>query len=449
MAEIKLLCIDSKYQKEIEEDETFLVKTNIDYSTEINKREIELMDSIFSYKFEIKESHPKEIIELRYKCVCGFSKGQQKLGTICPKCDTKVEKKLFPTSKVAYIKCPEKVTNMITLMMLEKVLGPTKYKQLIGGQLQGIDSIYTKFDYILDNHVKKKKEIEKLVEFMRKNKEVLFSNMIPVISSKVRYMSHTQNMGVSKIDTHNLNTPLIHIANHVQLMKESNATHAPNVLKKLYFEIHKQLDEYKDVLIKTFGGDKRKLLRDAVYGTRMPYTSWAVLAPLTEYYDMNSCTIPIETFRCCFKDDIKEILTEMGYSKVYINMLLSVQYIMDKGEKEILKTIFTMIKDKYIYINRQPTMGKGSIQILEVREIRDEYVLRLHPNVLDWLGGDHDGDALVILGLRSDIRKDMHETLSPESYAIDYDYKVNCDMGLKNDYLILFNVATRDVEEEE
>ena len=145
--------------------------------------------------------------------------------------------------------------------------------------------------------------------------------------------------------------------------------------------------------------------------------------------------------------EIKEKLKEMGYPVSYINKVCSVQYSLDDNEKTLMKLIFNSLKDRYIYINRQPTLGKGSILILEIKEIRDEHVLRLHPNLLTWLNGDHDGDALVILGLAKSIRAKLHQFMSPNAYSIMYDLTPDPQLALKNDYQIMLTIGTLTEED--
>lgn len=448
--EIKLYQMGDNVLDELKKNESFLIRTDIDYATMISKSEIEEIDSIFSPEYGIKDSHSLEIQQRLYSCQQGCTVGSQNLGKICPKCNTPIVKRKFPTSKLGYFKLPDiKVSTLVLLEWLEKLLGKKNFNNLIGGTLPGVTDLYECYEYMINTYSRKRTDpkYKKMMDFLLVNKEYFFTEYIPVISYKIRYLSKQDNMGVNNITTHPINTPLIGMSNIIQLLKEPSTKASTSMRKKLYFDLHKEIFNYKEALKAYFCGDKKKTLRDAIYGTRMPYTSWAVLAPLTDYACVDSCTIPIESFRCTFVIEIKEKLKEMGYPVSYINKVCSVQYSLDDNEKALMKLIFNSLKDRYIYINRQPTLGKGSILILEIREIRDEHVLRLHPNLLTWLNGDHDGDALVILGLAKSIRAKLHQFMSPNAYSIMYDLTPDPQLALKNDYQIMLTIGTLTEEE--
>lgn len=449
--EIELIDISREVIEELRKNKSFLVRTDIDYATMINTPEIKNIDSIFSPEFGINESHPVEIQQKMYSCEQGCTTGSTNLDRICPKCGTVVEKRKFPTSKLGYFKLPNnmKVATLVLLEWLEKVIGKKALNMLFAGSLPGVIDLYNGFENLLENYSRKKTDpkYKRMVSFLIQHKEYFFSSYIPVISYKIRYLSVQDNMGVSNITTHPINTPLILMSNTIQLLKEPSIQGSNSMKKKLYFQLHQELFNYKEALKAYFCGDKKKTLRDAIYGTRMPYTSWAVLAPLTDYAEVDSCTLPIESFRCTFVQEIREELVKLQYPLSYINKICSVQYSLDNNEKELIRIIFSKIKEKYIYINRQPTLGKGSILILEIKEIRDEHVLRIHPNLLTWINGDHDGDALVILGMYKSIRKAMHDFMSPQAYSIMYDYKPDPQLALKNDYQIMLTMGTLCEEE--
>ena len=445
MSDITLISIDDKYADEIQRNETFLIDTSIKYGEVLDKSVLIESNSIFSWKFEIKDNMPQHIIDKLYTCECGEASSQQKEGLQCMSCFTTVKKNTFPSDKMAYIKMPDKykVLTPIGLAYLKKAIGKNNYEKFLKGKMKGFDDIYDAFEEILDTYAKNNKR--DITDFMKSNKVFLFTGYIPVISSKVRFFNVSENMDIKKIDIHDLNAPYIQISTSVEIMKKALSEDSPLRVRSMLFIIQELIDILSDILKNTFSGGKKKMLRDGIFGTRVPYTSIAVLTPLTEYWELNSCSIPIETFKVTFKREIKGILLnqyKMPIMKVV--EILSAEHKLTDKEKKLMKDIFKKIKEPYIYINRQPTIDVESIMMMEIKEIRDEKTLRVHPNLLDGLRGDHDGDALIIVGIPEQVRKHFFDRLSPRAYIIDPFYKFNDIYKLKNDFQTLFTMAMEE-----
>lgn len=110
-----------------------------------------------------------------------------------------------------------------------------------------------------------------------------------------------------------------------------------------------------------------------------------------------------------------------------------------------IEKVNEMIKDKYILINRAPTIGEKSIMALKPvfsYKDSDKYVLQLNPIIMDGLAGDFDGDVLLMIALYTDeANQEASQLLPSKNYIgtangkirnkifedLDYVFKKNCD----------------------
>ena len=448
MAWIELESLDEEVRQEIRENSAFLIDTSINYDDYMTSDELIERRSIFNWRFMIKPNYPLHILEKMHSCECGNLSGQLKDGMECDLCFTKVSKVNFETDKMAYMPVREMVPTPHLFIVLSRLLTEERIKDLLEGRID-LD-LYNDFEKIIDTHIKKKdEETLRYAEEVKKNKKFHFSHYIPVISYKLRYMIISENMNVKKVDIHDANTPYILLSRTIRLWDEALHDSSPLRVKRLKLQVYSLIAQLKNTLIVSFAGDKKKIVRADVYATRMPYTSIAVLTPLTTYFEADSCTIPIETFRCVFKLEIKEIMLDnMGMDLMYVNKILDVSYVLSEYDKNVLREVFTKVENPDLYINRQPTINWGSILMVRIREIRDELVLRMHPNLFAEQVADCDGDALIMVYISKAVRPNFKRKFSATNRMIVYDRKLNPNMNLKNDIQVISTLVLSDEEPE-
>lgn len=448
MAKLELENLDDEVKRLLSENKTFLIKTSLNYKEILPADECVMQDSLFSWKFGILPNHPEHIRERAYSCECGESYGILKDGEECPHCLSIVVKKEFKTDQMAYIPIPERLLTPEACLFLSKMMSKDMMNRLVTDKLP-FNDLYTEYEDILRYCVKKKDQItQNKLQFALENKEYFFSRYIPVISFKMRFMNISDNMGITKIDTHEVNTPYVQLASIANLWKMSTEEYSPLRTRKLKYDALQLIHKLHEILIHAYAAGKGKAIRSDVYATRMPYTSISVLTPLTHYYQQDSCTIGIDTFRSLFKNDIKKILLDKYTDDLfYVNRILRIDTNLSDDDKALLKRVFKDMGDTYIYINRQPTIAWGSILVIRVREIRDELVLRLHPNLFARLRADCDGDIIIMVFLAEEIREAFRRKLGTTYHHINYNCKFNREDILKNDIQILSSLILHDEEE--
>lgn len=485
MANLKILNTDELFHKQMEAKETFIIDTSINYVSDMNNiatpEKIILSDSLYSYKFDIRDTDPDVVLQYLYTCDCEETRGQKYDSMVCPNCNTVVRRRESSPGKLAFIVIPGgfKVLTPLGLMILREIIGPSKFtvekgkkketkkkkkhkkgevedeipvieekKEIItflNGKLTDKNiNIYDAVDYLIDKHGKRDKK--ELIKFFKENKANLFTGVVPVMSSKVRFRVMSENAETKVMDIHELNTPYTYIATIVELMKQSIEEKTPRRTATQMYQLQSYIWDLYGALIDTFASDKTKMLRDGIYGVRVPFTSMAVLTPLTSSFEIDSCTIPIDTFKCIFKNDIKEVMLKVYKMNIIdVARILSVDYKLNEQEKNLIRNIFKSNFDNpYVYLNRQPTIAFESTLMIKIVDISDDHILRVHPMLLDSFRGDHDGDTMSIIGLPKHIRGLFYKFLGVKANIITYDYDFNGLFLPKNDYMSLLTIAMEE-----
>lgn len=463
MSRLKIRDNEKRFAEDIKKDEAFQITTDYNYRDDIDNSDIRRKNTIFSYKYGVDAGDDKELLNMLYTCDCTMLKGQNNEGVFCMNCDSVVKKKPTPVTKFGYIEMPFKCPTLLGISFIEECIGTAKFDLVVSGKVKVIKDLYDDLELLFDLYGKPDK-VSKM-SFVLRNRNVLFSRYIHVISAKLRFFNKIhigktaglkkdkddeenrnkkeRTKSVSKIEAHSMNVEFVQLSTAVNNYNEAMSCGLGVHSHTEKFHIYRIIKNLYNVMIDEGFGSKKKISRDAVYAIRFPYTSIAVLTPLPDYAEMDTCTIPVDTYRACFQEDIKKILAEI-YNKnpIEINKLCNLNKPMSRKDRELIKDTFKYIEHKYIYINRQPTIDWGSIGVLRVVEIREELVLRLNINRFDEFRADCDGDALMIVGITSpELRLAFYNALSPRSMIMNFDRTFNTKMGLKADKQALFFIA--------
>lgn len=470
MAELRIIDPEKKFKEDIKENKTFVITTKYDYFVNMTSPDLRRKNTIYSRRYGIVPGDDKDVLDYMYTCKCEGFRGQIKLGMTCPDCNTKVEKREYPLNTFGYMILPFKAPTILGMQLIADIMSGNNFNSLINSGAKFRD-LYTDLDNIINDYGKSNKA-EK-IKFIKEYKELLFSTHVPVISAKLRpiaisvigkseeepdlvsrinkrdkEMEKNKKGGTKKahkVEISSFNVQFTQLSMAIENYNEcirDNVTDFANNEKKHIYSILNNI--YNDSIQEGFGSKKR-IARDGICSIRFPYTSVAVLAPLPDYNEMDSCTIPFGTFRAVFQEEIKYLLINVfGIDKINVNRIININRILTPREKEMVVKCFDLIENKYIYINRQPTIDWGSILVLKIREIRDELVLRVHALTLKELRGDFDGDAPHMVGLDKSIRKEFHDKFSPKAHVLMWDKSFNNNFGLINDYQALFFISMDD-----
>ncbi len=247
--------------------------------------------------------------------------------------------------------------------------------------------------------------------------EWMFLSAIPVIPAALRPMVALDGGRHATSDVNDLYRRVINRNNRLRKLKE---IHAPDVILRNEKRI---LQEAVDALIdnsirhgnNAFAGanaaqrralkslsdnlkGKRGLFRQNLLGKRVDYSGRSVIVVGPEL-KLNECGLPkhmaLELFRPFVVSEI--LKKELAYN------IRGASRLIDEGIPEVWAILEGVIKDKYVLLNRAPTLHRLGIQAFKPILIEGN-AIRVHPLVCSAFNADFDGDMMAV-----------HVPLSPEA----------------------------------
>ena len=397
-----------------------------------------------------------------YACKCRYRSGFFSLGSICPKCGTRVEFIQANIDKCGWIDLSGnkynkddgtiveygkgwKIIGYIPYLFLEQVIGKRTLQSIISvpniitidGDIDeegikqaraenpenkyfyyGIMGLYNNYNEILDYYYNLHNiQNQRLYDFLKDPTEI-FIDKIPVVSTLLRPAMRTAD-GL-KLDVLNkIYINIIEGANTLnskldQLELIENAT-----LQKVQSEFFQLSEEIMKNIKSKYG-----LIRKQICGSRVNFSSRNIITPARPGIGMNEISMPYLDFLILWEYEIINILHKVkniSYREAQIIHFHATQTF----NEEIYNIMVKMITDNEcaILLNRNPTISLGSILYMKVVEIKrdpNDYTLSLNNSILTLLAGDYDGDVLNIISLKDEeIKKAFKNTFSPSSLIID------------------------------
>ena len=239
--------------------------------------------------------------------------------------------------------------------------------------------------------------------------EWMFLTSIPVIPAALRPMVALDGGRHATSDVNDLYRRVINRNNRLKKLKE---IHAPDVILRNEKRI---LQEAVDALLdnsirhgnSAFAGanaaqrrplkslsdnlkGKRGLFRQNLLGKRVDYSGRSVIVVGPEL-NLNQCGLPKHMALELFKPFVvAEILKkELAYN------IRGASRIIDEGIPEVWAILEEIIKDKYVLLNRAPTLHRLGIQAFKPILIEGNAV-RVHPLVCTAFNADFDGDMMAV-----------------------------------------------------
>jgi DNA-directed RNA polymerase subunit beta' len=239
--------------------------------------------------------------------------------------------------------------------------------------------------------------------------EWMFITALPVIPAALRPMVALDGGRHATTDVNDLYRRVINRNNRLKKLKE---IHAPEVILRNEKRI---LQEAVDALIDSsqrhgnaaYAGagaaqrrvlkslsdnlkGKRGLFRQNLLGKRVDYSGRSVIVVGPEL-DLNQCGLPkhmaLEMFRPFV---IAEILKqELAYN------IRGASRLIEEGIPEVWAILEDVIKEKYVLLNRAPTLHRLGIQAFKPILIEGS-AIRVHPLVCTAFNADFDGDTMAV-----------------------------------------------------
>jgi len=246
--------------------------------------------------------------------------------------------------------------------------------------------------------------------------EWMFLTRIPVIPPALRPMVPLDGGRYATSDVNDLYRRVINRNNRLKKLKEINA---PDVILRNEKRILQEaVDALIDNSIRHSGGagavnqsqrrplksladnlkGKRGLFRQNLLGKRVDYSGRSVIIVGPEL-ELNECGLPKHMALELFKPFvIAELLKrELAYN------IRGAGRLIEEGISEVWAILEEIIKDKYVLLNRAPTLHRLSIQAFKPVLIEGS-AIQIHPLVCTAFNADFDGDQMAV-----------HVPLSPEA----------------------------------
>jgi len=135
---------------------------------------------------------------------------------------------------------------------------------------------------------------------------------------------------------------------------------------------------------------KQGRFRQNLLGKRVDYSARSVIVVGPEL-EMDHCGIPKSMALILFKPFIISKLIEDG---VVYNVKHAEKFI-EKGSKEVLDALDSVIEGRYVLMNRAPTLHRLSIQAFKPVLIEGK-AIQLHPLTCTAFNADFDGDQMAV-----------------------------------------------------
>ncbi len=460
----------------------------VDISSDIsvNKQNMQAVgNSIYAKELGDLPDTDRDIRE--FSCDCGNVYGRFFEGTICPECGTRVRSQYNRDIKrVGWINISpfciinpnayDKLTKVIGIKNLPKILQYNIEIDLDGNLKPASDTIVTKggvvkqnvpyantgmiefknnFDTIVSYYASMRGE-EEMAKYLIENKDKIFCSYIPVSSLYLRptFVS-SKKRSVSFDKTNAIYVKILANAKLLRrvMKKDVELKRALNVV----YDIQKSLQEIYVLTIKTKISGKSKIIRGAILGNRMNFSSRMVIRSFTGVHcAMGKIGMSYKGF---LELNLLEIINALmrGYGDpkfttmtVYevIEHVTRAQY-KDTIDPDIWKIMQLMLKKRPYnpaVANRPPTLNIGSIQYFEVGYISPDAkdkTAQIPLSSLPSANADFDGDTLSFYAPKEKcVIEEFKRGLSPTRLIVDStgDSYVNKEfLMIKDEYTSLIS----------
>lgn len=257
------------------------------------------------------------------------------------------------------------------------------------------------------NHILRLRVVQSLIKNNIKYTDLIL-DVVPIIPPELRPMVQLDGGRFASSDLNDLYRRIINRNNRLKKLIEIRA---PEIIIR---NEKRMLQEAVDALIdnqarkgkevRQAGGQRRILkslgdllrgkegrFRQNLLGKRVDYSGRSVITVGPELR-LNECGIPKKILLEVFKPFI---ISYLVYKKEIVpNIKMATRLIEDQASV-VWDALDEIIKDKYVMLNRAPTLHRASIQAFKPVMV-DSKTIQVHPLVCEAYNADFDGDQMAI-----------------------------------------------------
>lgn len=441
------------------------------------KKDLKDPNGIFSPNFGQTLGDMNQYID-RYKCRCGDLKQRVNHGLMCPNCHTRCE---FVDDDFEYfgwmrINDPYRIiqpafykkieaymgkgmnVNGLKRTKLENIIDVVDQKDIDGHSMElentpkdepffgiGMIDFMERFDEIMEYYYAPKKPNKVgLYDEIMENKDKVFIRNIPVFTTLMR-PSDIKDNTMSYEPTNAMYMMMNKLRTSVNRTKTRIDKNKKTKNQQLYKLQIKYMELYAELEVGLSGkkGDFRCLI-----GGRYNFSSRNVIVQNPDLR-IDEVTLPYTGLVIMMEQRIKNILIRLynispaEAHQIWYNAVLEP----DPKIKGILQSIIQNYRDRGmrgipIIINRNPTIGYGSILQMFCIDFTDTYTMAVPLQPLPLLNADFDGDVLnILLIINETFYQTAYEIFNPRNafYISRNDGNFNKDVSMQRDTLINAN----------
>lgn len=414
--QFKLINIEKKFNPNTE-------ITNIE---SLDKKKKFTIDGLYSEKIFGNMYGSK----IEYKCNCGEIIGEYNEGLLCKLCNSIVSKKECQLLEQGWINLGNyKIINPLYYAFLKRYFGEAKLKKYLSPQYVkidkdgnefiseedipknennpdlisiGIDTLAKNFVEILDLFKDTNKNVNlEVYEFLKQNKDNIFTSKIPVFSHRLR----PATVVGQQIMFDKSNTIYVQILKIAKILNALSLDAFPLNVDKLLYKLQELYNSLYDYIITTLADSETGHIRNEKLSNRFNFSARCVIVPLHHNTKIDEVHIPYVVGCELLKLHIIRKLVEnkgMTYNEANMRWRKGILAF----DREIYDIILEIEEDEggiHVLINRNPTINIGSILKVtaKVKEVYDDYCMSVSNNILSVLGADFDGDTLNIFKLNN------------------------------------------------
>lgn len=332
----------------------------------------------------------------RYSCKCREMKGRVYEGEICPICRTKVVFRDVDLKITGWIILHNHcVIQPIFYKMLKSIIGDKAFSEIIepekdmtrdgqivrkGGKNQfkgiGLIEFRDRFDEIMDYYRDKKKNKRELIDEVMREKEKVFTHCIPVYSSVLRPVSFKgETYFYNSIDRkYNAIFSLSRLLNNTSLiaLKKKKNKKFKSDESTILVNVQKKLMELWELIFEQIN-QKEGHIKEQILGGRINFSARNVIIPDPELR-ADEIRLGYLAFLELYKYEIiahlvkiNDISENEAFEQWY---RATINY-----NPKIYKIMMYLVKKRKprVIINRNPTINYGSMLLMKVVDIKNEY----------------------------------------------------------------------------
>lgn len=368
-----------------------------------------------------------DVISIKPQCDCGEISGAYNIGRICNQCSTECKDPEFNLDPIIWVKSIDPKLkflnptfwNMLSNMLDTKVdyirwLTDSKYnprglkvpshiltlkkdylddKRDYYNTMANIDKIIN-FISMLPKYKahNKQEQLTHLLKIYHDNKDILFSDVLPIVNKKLLVMENTTKgrftnmVAADVIDVVKQWMKLCSDDNPSEKDK-SNATGC--LVSKL---AHIYLKYFNDYLIR-----KEGVIRKQIYGFKSHFTCRFVIRAIPDKHDRRELHMPWVAGCICFRPHILNKLVKRGYKR--LDAFKKVYAAVKKYDPVVDEILQELITDSPhlgipVLANRNPSLAKGSILLMYITKFNKDpldYSCGISHLIIDIFNGDYDG----------------------------------------------------------